>query len=526
MSRVLSNWRFSLTPAFSRWERGPRSASHKKAGDGVCRTTFGINRNARCLIPLPAGEGQGGGERNDCSTSCRQFPVVISALLVSGIVSIAAGESPLQIATFVVDATPPVGSPLCHAHIPPAAQVADPLTARGLVLMIPKQKPIVLGAVDWVGNYNGGYDAWREALAQAAGTSIDRVTMHALHQHDAPGFDLTSEAILARHGAPGVECNIRHARQVVAAAAAALRDAMKKPEQVTHIGVGVGKVKQFASNRRILGPDGKVKFVRYSACRDAKIRAAPEGVIDPMVRVVSFWNHDKPVAVLSYYATHPQSHYGKGSVSADTVGLARSLREAALPGVFHMHFDGAGGNVAAGKYNDGSPGNRRALAERLAEGMAQAWQHAHKEPLSSTDIVWKVKPAALPLRDSLTNEAPFLNALNDPDATVRDKIRAARNLAWAQRCKAGHQCEISALWLGGIALLHMPGELFVEYQLAAHKLAPEAKVCLAAYADGGPGYIGTAEAYDQGGYETGVVSLVGPGVETVLMDAMREVLQE
>ena len=448
-----------------------------------------------------------------------------AALLLAVAIHATAAVQPVQIATFVVDATPPIGSPLCHGHIPPAKQTEDRLSARGLVLMIPEQKPIVLATVDWVGNYNEGYDAWREALATAAGTIADRVTMHALHQHDAPGFDLTSEAILTEHGTAGVECNIRHARQVIADAAAALRDAMKKPVPVTHAGVAAGKVEQFASNRRILGPDGKVKFVRYSACRNAEVRAAPEGIIDPMVRVVSFWNREQPVAVLSYYATHPQSHYGKGCVSADTVGLARSLREAALPGVFHIHFTGAGGNVAAGKYNDGSPENRRLLAERLVQGMAEAWKHTHKKSLKPKDIVWKVKSTSLPLRDSLTNEASFLKVLNDTAAVTRDKVRSARNLAWARRCKSGHQCEISALWLDNIALLHLPGELFVEYQLAAHKLAPEATVCLAAYADGGPGYIGTAEAYGQGGYETGEVSLVRPAVEAVLMDAMREVLR-
>ena len=51
------------------------------------------------------------------------------------------------------------------------------------------------------------------------------------------------------------------------------------------------------------------------------------------------------------------------------------------------------------------------------------------------------------------------------------------------------------LRLGPIEILHLPGELFVEYQLAAQKLRPDSFVCVAAYGDYGPGYIGTAEAY-------------------------------
>ena len=71
----------------------------------------------------------------------------------------------------------------------------------------------------------------------------------------------------------------------------------------------------------------------------------------------------------------------------------------------------------------------------------------------------------------------------------------------------------------------MPGELFVEYQLAAQKMRPDSPVVMAAYGDYGPGYIGMAHSYTQGGYETGPVSRVAPEVESVLMSAMRELLK-
>ena len=76
-------------------------------------------------------------------------------------------------------------------------------------------------------------------------------------------------------------------------------------------------------------------------------------------------------------------------------------------------------------------------------------------------------------------------------------------------------------------VLHLPGELFVEYQLAAQKLRPDLFVAMAAYGDYAPGYIGTEVAYPQGGYETGPrASLVAPSVEGVLMDAIKKLLKE
>ena len=72
----------------------------------------------------------------------------------------------------------------------------------------------------------------------------------------------------------------------------------------------------------------------------------------------------------------------------------------------------------------------------------------------------------------------------------------------------------------------MPGELFVEYQLAAQQMRPNDTVCMAAYGDCGTGYIGTEIAYSQGGYETQPSSSnTAPQVERVLMDGMRALLK-
>ena len=70
----------------------------------------------------------------------------------------------------------------------------------------------------------------------------------------------------------------------------------------------------------------------------------------------------------------------------------------------------------------------------------------------------------------------------------------------------------------------MPGELFVEYQLAAAGLKPEATVCMAAYGDYGPGYIGTQDRLFAGGLRN-LLRLAGrPEVEKTLLDALAGML--
>jgi glycosyltransferase involved in cell wall biosynthesis/gas vesicle protein len=55
-----------------------------------------------------------------------------------------------------------------------------------------------------------------------------------------------------------------------------------------------------------------------------------------MVSLISFWNNDKPIAVLSYYASHPQSYYRTGVANPDFPGIARFLRQLAVPDALHI----------------------------------------------------------------------------------------------------------------------------------------------------------------------------------------------
>ncbi len=450
--------------------------------------------------------------------------LVVSITLASSNVTWADASATLKVATFQADVTHPLGSPLCIGLVKPAMEIVTPLTARGIVLL-GADEPIVLCAFDWALIANESHDRFCEALAEAVGTSPERVTVHTLHQHDAPGSDFATERLLAEHGLEGRYSNPDFDAVVMQRVAAAAKAALETAQPVTHIGLGSGQVEKVASNRHILGSDGRVILQRQSSGgRNPAAREAPEGTIDPLVKLIAFYNHDQPCAVLTYYATHPQSYYGQGSVNWDFVGIAREIREQALPGVPHIHFDGAGGNVAAGKYNDGSKEMRTVLAQRLADGMKLAWQSQEKQPVTARDVGWQVEPVALPIRDTLV-ENELLARLGDPNGKETDRMRAARELTSLRRTADGHRTLTSCLSLGTARILHMPGELFVEYQLAAQKMRPDLFVAMAAYGDLGPGYIGTSIAYTQGGYETGTPSRVAPEVEQVLTAAMQTLLQ-
>lgn len=456
-----------------------------------------------------------------------EFPAVTSRPWLAVVVSlcifrVTLADEPLRVATFDIDATPPVGAMM--AYDPVVAQGEMGLRARGIVLL-GAGEPIVLCAVDWIGIANESHDAFRESLAAAAGTAPSRVAVHTLHQHDAPESDFSAERIMNEAGLDPRQYEGHWQREVLVRLAAAVKASLAQAKPVTHLGLGTAEVAQVASNRRIFGPDGRVRAVRYTACKDPALQAEPEGTVDREVSLVSFWNGEQPVAVLSYFATHPQSYYRTGIPSPDFPGIARFLRQSRVPEALHVHFNGAGGNIGAGKYNDGSPANRLILAERLADGMRRAWEATERAPLASADVGWAVEPVALPVAKHLSID-DFRKQLAD-----RDPMFAARNeptkLAWLERTAAGHRIELACLRLGKARVLHLPGELFVEYQLAAKQSRSDLFVAVAAYGDYAPFYIGTEVAYAEGGYETEPRSSnVAPEVEHVLTPAIKKLLAD
>lgn len=390
----------------------------------------------------------------------------------------------LRVASFEVDATPPLGYQMAYNPVIRSGDLG--LRAKGIVLLGAGQ-PIVMVAVDWIGIANESQDEFKRALAGAAGTIPQRVAVHTLHQHDAPRGDIQYDFVLA----------VLHRLEM------AVQKSLEAAQPVTHIGLGAAEVFEVASNRSILGKDGKVRATRYTATKDPALRAEPEGLIDPMVSVISFWNVDKPVVVLSFYATHPQSYYLTGVPNPDYPGIARLMRQLAVPDALHIHFTGAGGNIGAGKYNDGSHENRLILAERLADGMKRAWESTKKSPISATLVDWSIEPVSIP-----------------PDTLKEANLKSD----YVKRYRTRKKIDLECLKLGNARVLFMPGELFVEYQLAAKAMRPDLFVTMAAYGDYGPGYIPTAAAFKRGGYEADVSRLL-PETEGILFAAIRKLLE-
>lgn len=404
-----------------------------------------------------------------------------------------------RLATFRCDVTPRLGTPI-YSSYKPLETVEFPLLARGVIIEDGGQR-YVLCAVDWCELCNSTHTLFRRRLADAVGTDIARVAVQTVHQHTAPIADGDACRLLAElknpPPFPPVAVYEAAAQAVGKAAAQALRDF----EPFDRIGLGQARVERVASNRRVPIGDGKVAF-RASSCRDPKLVEAPEGLIDPFLKTVTFSQGDRPLVRMHYYATHPQSFYGDPRASSDFPGMALMAMQAIdllhHGDVFQMYFTGCAGNVAAGKYNDGSPEARDGLCDRLVKGMAASVSATTYEPAG--ELRWTTTPLLLKSRqDAGFTEAECRAEMADEKKGPVARNGAASTLAWQRR--AQEPIELSALHINKLSILHFPGEPAVEFQLYAQESAPDRFVAVAGYGDCGPGYICLERFFAEGGYE-------------------------
>jgi hypothetical protein len=216
------------------------------------------------------------------------------------------------------------------------------------------------------------------------------------------------------------------------------------------------------------------------------------------------------------------SYYGDGQVSSDFVGLARERRDAEESGVLHIYFTGSSGDVTAGKYNLGTKPERQVLAGRIHRAMVLADGDAdlHAGPLGPVD--WKTLPIRFAAREDL--DLDRLKAIvADPKATVVERNRSAMTCGWLMRAASRRPILLSRLDVGGVTLLHLPAETFVDYQLHAQACRPDRLIATAAYGDGGPWYIPLERSFAEGGYEPSVAN-VSPMTEPAYRRAIRDLL--
>lgn len=404
----------------------------------------------------------------------------------------------MQLSVFSADLTPPCGGPANGGLVKTVAgPVEAPLLGRGFVLR-QANDVFAFAALDWCGISNQTWSMFRERLAAAVAARPEQVTVHAIHQHTAPIFDLDAWRRLERYGAGASHGDPAWVEQMADRLAAAANKSLRHSPIVTHVAESAAAVEQAASTRRVIAADGRIVVRGSSAHR--VLQQLPEGFIDGYLRTLCLIGHDGPLLQLHVYGSHPQTKYDDGRLSCDVVGEARQRREQET-GIPQIYCTGCGGDVTFGKYNSGTEAERQAITQRLLDAMRRGSEALNPTPVS--DFAWQTRPLSLGDRgrEEAFSQAGNERLLANASATPQARITAAMKLAYLDRIRQGPTFEVGCLRIGACRVVTLPGEPFVAYQLWAQQLRRDRAVFVIGYGDCAPWYLCTDSAFDEGGFE-------------------------
>jgi hypothetical protein len=428
--------------------------------------------------------------------------------------------SKIELCRFSLDVTIPLNH-RCMGILPQKSKtIIDPLYAHGFALF-GSDKPIAVVAVDWCEIRNASYDLWRDTIAQALGTTRERVLVSSLHQHDAPVIDHDASRLLDEVGLHNELFEADFHAEVLHRLAETVRVSATQRIPISHLGYAETTVVDVASNRKMIEADGKVHFSRGSSSgREAVFKEAPTGLIDEKMRTLSFWNGERCVVEYHTYATHPMTYYGRGEVTSDFVGLARQRRQRDDLSTLQIYASGCSGDVTAGKYNDGSQAARDELTQKIYDAMIKA--RTNTEPIPVGQITFHSAPLEIPYTSDPSLQRDRLQAeLADHNLKTEKRILAAMGLASIARVERRQPIDFVCLDLGVAKLMLFPGESFVGFHFIAQEYSPQSPVIPIGYGECWTGYVPTDEGFRDGFNESWLWA--GEGSEAAIRRAIKQV---
>ncbi len=381
------------------------------------------------------------------------------------------------------DITPPAGEQMWgyEDRHQPATGMLDPLYARVLVLESGPEsarRRLSLVTLDLGRSFGPGSLArLREAAQRSSGISC--LLVAASHTHSAPV--IRDEY----RGAPPAweQAALDKIGRAIAEAAGALQPA--------RLGVGTGAV-YIGHNRLRVNPDGTVSWFERNPTR------IPTAPVDPTVTVLRIDRADgTPLAALTHYACHPVV-FGSDNLrySADFPGVMNRVVERELGGQAMSFFlQGAPGDInpyyAVTPIAEDAVDRRDWTGERLGQEAARVAKQIRTRTVDTPSIEFAESKITVRLRWDAAKFRAALEKFLGPDGME----------VYGARITPEIELPVTTVLIDrDIALMTMPGEPFVDFQMNWRDRCPVPHALLLGYTNGYNGYFPTIAAASRGGY--------------------------
>jgi neutral ceramidase len=413
--------------------------------------------------------------------------------------------------------TPPLGVSMAgYYHDRRADDVLDDLFAKALVLSL-GTTTVAIVVCDLIGLEREIAARARTLIEQRTQIPSSHVVISCTHTHTGP---VTVNRITLHLEPDGAYLDVL-ARKIADVVQLAFQRRV-----AASIEVGRGHVTGTAFNRRYWMQDGTL---RTNPPFQSPEIDRPAGPIDPELGILLMRDaHGVPLALISNYALHADE-VGGTAFCADYQGvesrlLVRVLGEKCVI----LCPNGCCGDI--NHFDMSRPGSEQhgtAAAERSGTVLAGEIikQLAHLQALAPTALHAGSQILQAPLRlpspeDVAWAEQAAGGALHGFDSHGLDVVRANRILAIHAQEHSHIPIEVSAIVLGSVAFVGLPGEMFVELGLSIKERSPFAHTLIAELCNDSIGYVPTRAAYSEGGYES-TSSRLEPGTgETIVAVAL------
>jgi neutral ceramidase len=433
-----------------------------------------------------------------------------------------APPSSIQAGLAEIEITPPLGYRMDGYFTERLSTgVKDPLEAKALVFQQGDTKTALV-ACDLIGVPQSLTSEVRRLAAARTGIPAENIAITGTHTHTGPLFAGERARVFSEQAAR------KYGSDPLAAVnyPAMLRDRLVEVIAAAHANLSPAAL-EFAA-----GSEDRVSFNRRYVLRDGTVATNPgianpkvvraAGPIDPDLPFILITKDKIPVGSLTVFAMHLDT-VGGTEYSADYPGhLAFELRRE-----FGEKFISVFGTGTCGDINHiDVSGRRRNSARLLGQQLAvSVLSLRSREPLSTLSLAAASGRLTLPLRKVSdaqiasaranmpgigTNALPFLT-----------QVETVSTLDLSKRGPA-LDAEVQVFRLNqDVAVVLLPGEVFVELGLAIKQASPFRHTVVIELSNDNPAYIPTEKAFKEGSYET-VNSRIAPGGgERLVAEALR-----
>ena len=420
-----------------------------------------------------------------------------------------------------VDVTPPLGSNLAgYFSKRPAEDVLDPLYLNALAFSDGENTNVIITS-DFLSVMEVFATPIREMVSKRTGVPADNIMITALHQH-------TSIRIGCWPWTGSMEdenyLTILYAKycDVAQMAIADMSDA------TVHTAT-----KETAE---------KVAFIRRFRMKDGSTKTNPDnldpqidyplGNADNNVRLIRFKREGKKDIAFVNFADHPDV-IGGLKISADWPGFVRNYVENQIPDVHCVIANGAQGDInhvdrSIEEFHFGYEWSKH-IGQVITDAVKDMWDNVTEH--TDTHLFSEIKMVYIPTNTAgIDNVEELLEykrryeagEIEDADIAILAKADRAENLPMMTICQ---KLPVTVMGIGDIAFVGFGGEPFTEYAEFARAAAPELYVITCGLANGQQGYLPSAAAFAEGGYEASNSRFASNGA-TLLQSAAKELLDK